>query len=128
MEQKTNVYFSTEQSEDSSNSPPQKRAKRQPGENLHQLKVTSINAAKTDDHLIGAERLFNQQSTNSDDSTNQQPLKNGIFNFFLPSQEDCILAPEENLVPNSAGLKSSQTRGVWHKSLEESHSAQIKER
>ena len=38
------------------------------------------------------------------------------------------MASEENLEPNSAGLKSSRTRGVWHKSLEEPHSAQIKER
>ena len=34
----------------------------------------------------------------------------------------------ENLEPNSAGLKSSRTGGVWHKSLEESHSAQVKEK
>ena len=51
-----------------------------------------------------------------------------MLNFILPSEDDCALAPEENLEPNSAGLKSSQTRGVWHKSLEESHSAQIKEK
>ena len=38
------------------------------------------------------------------------------------------MASEENLEPNSAGLKSSRTRGVWHKSLEESHSAHIKEK
>ena len=37
-----------------------------------------------------------------------------------------MLCPEENLEPNSAGLKSSQTRGVWHKSLKEIHAAQIK--
>ena len=43
------------------------------------------------------------------------------------AKEDCF-APEENLEPNSAGLKSSQTRGVRHKSLEENHSAWIKER
>ena len=33
-----------------------------------------------------------------------------------------------SLDPNSAGLTSLRTRGVWHKSLEESHTAQIKER
>ena len=43
-------------------------------------------------------------------------------------EEDRGLAPEKNLEPNSAGLKSSRTGGVWHKPLEESHSAQIKER
>ena len=49
-----------------------------------------------------------------------------MLNFILPSEDDCALAPEENLEPNSAGLKSSQTRGVWHKSLKEIHAAQIK--
>ena len=43
-------------------------------------------------------------------------------------EEDCNLAPEENIEPNSADFKSSRTRGVWHKSLEKSHSAQIKEK
>ena len=51
-----------------------------------------------------------------------------VFNFILPSEDDCALTPEENLEPNSAGLKSSWTTGVWHKSLEENHSARIKER
>ena len=37
-------------------------------------------------------------------------------------------ASEENLEPNSAGLKSSRTRGNRHKSLEENHFAWIKER
>ena len=48
--------------------------------------------------------------------------------FILP-KEDCF-APEENPKPNFAGsyLKpNSQTRGVRHKSLEENHSAWIKE-
>ena len=48
--------------------------------------------------------------------------------FTLPSGDDCPFAPEDNLEPNSAGLKSSRTRRVWHKSLEESHAAQIKDR
>ena len=48
--------------------------------------------------------------------------------FILPSENDCVLTPEENLEPISAGLKNSRTRGVWHKSLEESHTDQIKER
>ena len=34
-----------------------------------------------------------------------------IYNFDLPSQQRCF-APEENLEPHSAGLKSSRTRGV----------------
>ena len=93
-----------------------------------QLETTSSNAVLLDDHLIGEEHLNNQQSINSDDSTEQQPLNNGIFNFILPSEEDCALNPEENLEPNSAGLKNSRTRGVWHKSLEENHSAKVEER
>ena len=63
-----------------------------------------------------------------DDRANQQPSKNGIFNFILPSEEDCDLSPEENLEPKSAGLKSSRGRRVWHKFLEENHAAPIKER
>ena len=38
------------------------------------------------------------------------------------------MAPEENLEQNSTGLKNSQIRGVWHKSLEESHAARSKKR
>ena len=55
MEQKTNAEVSTEQIEDSSNSPPQKRAKFQPEKNLQQLEATSINASKTDDNLLRTE-------------------------------------------------------------------------
>ena len=47
--------------------------------------------------------------------------------LFVLAEEDCF-APEENLKPNSTGLKSSRTRGVRHKSLEENHSAWIMER
>ena len=43
-------------------------------------------------------------------------------------EEERHSTPKENLEANSAGLKSSRTGGVWHKSLQESHSAQIKER
>ena len=99
--------ISTEQLGDSSNSPPQKRAKRQPEDNLQQLEATSINAARTDDNFIGAVQLLNQQSTSYDDTDDQQPLRVGIFNLILRSEEDCNLAPEENLEQNSAGLKSS---------------------
>ena len=47
--------------------------------------------------------------------------------FFVLAKEDCF-APEENFEPNSAGMKSSRTRRVRHKSLEENHSAWIKQR
>ena len=52
MEQKS-VDISTEKLEDISNSPPQKRTKCQPEENLPPLEAISINAAKTDDNLMG---------------------------------------------------------------------------
>ena len=57
MEQKSNVDFSTNQIEDSSGSPPQKRVKRQSEEHSPQLEATSINTTKTDDHLTGSEHL-----------------------------------------------------------------------
>ena len=128
MEQKISVDISTEKLEDTNNSPPQKRAKCQPKENLPPLEATSINAAETNDSLMGTNHLLNQQPKNSVDADYQQPSRNGIFNFVLPSEEDCVLAPEENLEPNSASLKSSRTGGIWHKSLEESHPAQVKEK
>ena len=93
MEQKSNVDFSTNQIEDSSGSPPQKRAKRQSEEKSSQLEAKSINTAKTDDHLHGSERLFNQQLTNSDDAETKQPLRNGIFNFFSPFRERVYSVP-----------------------------------
>ena len=128
MEQKSSADTSSEKLEDTSNSPTQKRAKRQLEENLLPLEPTTINAAETDDNLMGTNQLLNQQPTISVDANNQQPSRNGTFHFVLPSEEDCAPAPEENLEPNSTGLKSSRTGGVWHKSLEKSHSAQSKEK
>ena len=78
MEQKNHVDISTEQLEVASISPPQKRAKRKLEGNLQQLKATSINAAKADNHLVRAEYLISQQSTNLYNTANQQPLRNGI--------------------------------------------------
>ena len=109
-----NDDISTEQIEDSSNPPPQKRAKRQPGDNLRQVETTSFNADPSDNHLPGVEHVTNQPANHQDNMINQQPSMIGIFNFILPSEEDCALAPEENLGPNSAGLKSSQTStSLW---------------
>ena len=127
MEQRNSVDIATEKLDNSSNSPSQKKAKRQSEEKLPTFEATSNNAATTEDDLIGANQLLNQQPTNSANAHNQQPSKNGIFSFVLPSEEDCVLTPEENLEPNSRGLKNSRTGEVWHKSLEESHSAQVKE-
>ena len=108
MEQWTNDDISTEQIEDSSNPPPQKRAKRQPGDNLQQVETTSFNADPPDNYLAESEHVANQLS-NYSDVINQQPFNNGIFTFILSSDKDCALAPEENLGPNSAGLKSLRT-------------------
>ena len=88
-------------------SPPQKRAK-----------IDADVIAETDRPTGGEQPQ--QQPTNSKDD--------GIFNLYLPSEEESKRTPEENLESNSASLKSSQTVGVWHKSLEESHSARIKEK
>ena len=46
--------------------------------------------------------------------------------MFVLAKGDCF-ATEENLEPNPTGVKSSRTRGNRHKSLEENHSAWIKE-
>ena len=114
MEQWTNDDISTEQIEDSSNLSPQKKAKHQPADNLQQVETTSFNADPSDNYLAGAEHVVNQLSNYWDDMINQQPSYNDIFNFILSSEEDCILAPEENLGPNSAGLRSSQTgTSLW---------------
>ena len=128
MEQRTSVDILTEKLEDTSNSPRQKTEKRLPEKNLPSLAAASLNPAKTDDNLIGANHLLNQQTTNSVNAVKQQPSRNGILNFVLPSEEDFVLAPAENLEPNSSGLKISRTGGVWHKSLEKLHSAPVKEK
>ena len=54
--------------------------------------------------------------------------KNGVFHFILPLEVECVLTPKGNLEPNPVGLKNSRTGGVWHKSLEEPYSAQVKEK
>ena len=115
MEQWTNDEISTEQIEDSSNPPPQKRAKRQPGDNLQQVETTSFNADQSDNNLDGTEHVTNHPANYEDNMINQQLIINGMFKFILPSEEDCALAPEENLGPNSAGLKSSRT--LWRSRL-----------
>ena len=47
--------------------------------------------------------------------------------LFVLAKED-YFALEENLESNSTGLKCSRTRRIRYKSLEENHSAWIKER
>ena len=75
MEQKTSVDTSSANLDDSSNSPPQKIAKRQQKQYLPPLEATSINAAETDDNLMGANHLLNQQPTNSVDADNQHTVE-----------------------------------------------------
>ena len=128
MEQKTSVDKSSKKLGDSNNSPPQKRAKHQLEEKSLPSETTSNDAATTAGNLNGANQLSNQPPTNVETTDNQQPSKNGLFDFILPSVEDSVRAPEENLDPNSADLASSRTGGVWNKSPEEAHSAQVKER
>ena len=95
------------------NSPPQKRVKIQIDQNHTPETHPSRDEQPSNEPL-------QQQTSNS--------KEDGIYNFCLPSKAETKQTPEENLEPNSAGLKSSRTGGVWHKSLEESYSAQIKER
>ena len=105
-------------------SPPWKKSRNQTDENLQ---TTSNHTVIVDDNLTGPD-ITAQQSPDLRDITIQQPLNSGIFKFVLHSEEDCALLPEENLEPNSAGLKSSRTSEVWQKSLEESPAAQVRER
>ena len=70
MEQRNNVENLTEQTEESSNSPPHRRAKRHSDDNLQHFEATSNNTGTLDVHLIGAEHSSNQQSSNSHDIGN----------------------------------------------------------
>ena len=128
MEQKTSDDTSSEQLEDANASPRPKKAKRQPEENSLSSDATSNNAATIAGNLNRANVIHYQKPTTMEITDNQHPFENGIFDFILPSEEDSVRSPEENLDPNSAGLKNSRTGGVWNKSLDEAHSAQVKER
>ena len=116
-------------SDDISNtSPPTKKPKLQPKENLPPSDATSNNAATIAENLNAANVACNQQPTNRATAEHQKQSENGIFDFILPSEEESVRCPAENLDPNSAGLRNPQTGGVWNRSLEEAHSAQVKER
>ena len=81
---------------------------------MQQAETTSFHEDPSDNYLPGAEHVANQLANYLDNMINQQPSKNGIFNSIHPSEEDCALAPEENLGPNSAGLKSLRTStSLW---------------
>ena len=107
-----------------SDSPPQKKSRNCSDENLQ---PTSNYSATFDNHLTGV-ALLDKQPTDPSDVSIQQPLNSGFFKFILPSEEDCILPPEEHFEPNSVGSKSLETSGVWHKPLEESYAAQVRKR
>ena len=127
MEKKSTAgtITTSNQTDPSSDSPPTKRAKQQPEGHLSPVATTSNTSTDPDVHLLEEEHL-RHESTVSTDTT--KPPKDEVYNFFLPSEEECNSDSKENLEPNSAGLKSSRTGGVWQKSLEESHSARINER
>ena len=75
MELRTNDDISTEQIEDSSNSPPQKRAKRQPGDNLQQVLMQK------------PEYVVNKPSNNSDNMINQQLSRKRHIQLYSPFGE-----------------------------------------
>ena len=103
MEQKISVDISTEKLEDTNNSPPQKRAKCQPKENLSPLEATGINAAETNDSLMGTNHLLNQQPKNS----LMQIISNHRGMVY-----SILFSLRRKIEPNSASLKSSRTGGV----------------
>ena len=107
-------------SDDISNtSPPTKKPKLQPKENLPPSDATSNNAATIAENLDAANVECNHQPTNIATAEHQKQLKIGIFDFIPPSEEDSVRCPAENLDPNSAGLGNLRTGGVWNRSLEE---------
>ena len=73
----------------------------------------------------------NQEPTIDIQSQNDEPrqpkTKNSIYNFCLPSEGESDKTPQGNLEPDSASSEGARAGGVWQKSLEESHSAQIRE-
>ena len=90
--------------------------------------TTSNQTASNAANLNAANLVHNQQPSNVATVEDLNQLNNGICNFIFPSEEDSARASEENLDPNSAGSVNSRTGGVWNKSLEEAHSAEVKER
>ena len=75
MEQRSNIDSVMSQMEKSSDSPPQKRTKRQT--DIHQPETTSSNSGEPDIHLAESGHS-NQQPTKPNDIATGQPLKDGI--------------------------------------------------
>ena len=139
MEQWASDDISTEQIEDSSNSPPQKRAKRQPRDNSQQVETTSFNVHLSDSYLSRAEHIVIQilllifrfwyWSSYSDNMIIQQPSIKGYIQLYSDPIQFYHFGGR--LCSGSWGESWAKLRWFeklanWHKSLEESHSAQIK--
>ena len=104
-----------EDDQKASQTPPSKRTKQ------HQISRDSIDnqltivTTRTSSNLIDInmqlpEALLNQQSVN-------RKWHSELYKLLL--RDDSNMAPEENLEPLIAGLKSFWTRELWHKALEE---------
>ena len=116
-----------EQNTSNNSSPPSKKSKLEQEENL-QPETTSNQMAPTAENLSAANPKSNHQPPDTSAAENLSKLKNGNFDFILPSEEESARASDENPDPNSAGLANSRTGGVWNNSREEAHSAHVQER
>ena len=90
MEQKTSDDNSSEQPGHASISPQPKKASYQPKENSLSSDATSNDAATIAGNLNEANDKSNQEPTNIEIADDQQPSKNGIYDFILASEEDSV--------------------------------------
>ena len=123
MEQWTSDDISTEQIADSSNSPPQKRAKRQSEDNSQQVKTTSFNADPSDNALSGAEHILNYSSKIQIKWWYIQLYFDSI-QFYTFGKRLCSCPWGESWTK----LRWFEKFTNWPMSFEESHSAQIKKK
>ena len=87
MEQKISVDASSEKLDYSSNSPPQKRAKRQPEEKSSPSETTSNDAAIIAGNLNGANAVSNQQLATPLTETHPAVVRGLPTKKFLP---ECV--------------------------------------
>ena len=78
MERRANI------TDASNGSPTTKRAKQQPERDLTQITAKSDSTTNSDIHSAEEEHLSHKTTTSTDAT---RPLKDGIFNFFLPTEE-----------------------------------------
>ena len=83
MEQKTSVDTSSKKLDDSNNSLPQKRAKRQPEEKSPPSHTTSNDASTTAGNLNRANHLYHQLPRKVKITENQQPYHTVHYIFSL---------------------------------------------